>query len=131
MGRPLVELLLDSVILIDRFNKVPEARRYVTETRGKAAISVVTRAEVLTGFSASSRAVAARSLDRFPLLEVTKPVADLAASLRREHGWRLPDAFQAALAAHHDLKLVTRNTRDFSPQRHGFVVVPYTLGTEG
>ncbi len=125
-----MEFLLDSSILIDRFNKVPEARRYVSKTRGRAAISVVTRAEVLVGFSAAGQAVAARSLDRFPLLEITKPVADLTASLRREHGWKLPDAFQAALAQHHNLKLATRNTRDFSPERHGFVVVPYALERE-
>lgn len=82
---------------------------------------------MLVGFSTASRAVAARSLDRFPLLEVTKQIADLAAALRREHGWKLPDAFQAALAQHHDLELVTRNTRDFPPERHEFVVVPYAL----
>jgi predicted nucleic acid-binding protein len=120
-----VEFLLDSVILIDRFNKLPEARRYLAEVRGEATISVVTRAETLVGFDASSRAMAIRFLDLFPLLEITKPVADLAATLRREQGWRLPDAFQAALAQHHGLKLVTRNTRDFPPERHGFVVAPY------
>jgi predicted nucleic acid-binding protein len=130
MGRPVVELLLDSTILIDRFNKIPEAKKYLADTRGKAAISVVTRAEVLTGFDASLRAVAIRFLDYFPLLEIMKPIADLAANLRREHNWKLPDAFQAALANHHGLRLVTRNTRDFSPQRHDFVVVPYTLGSE-
>jgi predicted nucleic acid-binding protein len=61
MGRPVVELLLDSTILIDRFNKIPEAKKYLADTRGKAAISVVTRAEVLTGFDASLRAVAISS----------------------------------------------------------------------
>lgn len=74
--------------------------------------------------------MAVEFLDNLPLLVITRPVADLAASLRREHGWKLPDAFQAALAQHRGLKLVTRNTRDFSPQRHDFVVVPYTLGSE-
>ncbi len=64
-------------------------------------------------------------------LEISKAVGDLAASLRREYVWKLPDAFQAALAQHHDLKLVTRNTKDFPPARHEFVVVPYALETEG
>lgn len=126
-----MEFLLDSVVLIDRFNRVPEAKRYLAGIRGEAAISVVTRAEALVGFGASSRAMAVKFLDLFPLLEITKPVADLAATLRREHGWKLPDAFQAALARHHDLKLVTRNTKDFPPERYSFVVVPYVLETEG
>lgn len=70
-------------------------------------------------------------MEEFSLLEITKPVADLTAELRRNHGWKLPDAFQAALAQHHGLKLATRNTKDFAPERHDFVVAPYTLETEG
>ncbi|MGH6959369.1 MAG: PIN domain-containing protein, partial [Dongiaceae bacterium] len=66
-------------------------------------------------------------LDYFPTLPIDAPVADLAAQLRREHGWRLPDAFQAALARYHALQLATRNTRDFPPTRHPWVVVPYEL----
>lgn len=125
-----MEFLLDSTVLIDRFNRVPEARDYLAETRGRTAISVVTRAEVLVGFDATYLRIATRFLDYFPLLEIKKPVADLAAALRREHGWKLPDAFQVALAQHHDLKLVTRNTKDFPPRRHDFVVVPYELRAE-
>ena len=41
------------------------------------------------------------------------------------NGWKLPDAFQAALAQHHHLRFATRNIRDFLPERHAFVVVPY------
>jgi predicted nucleic acid-binding protein len=54
-------------------------------------------------------------------------VADLAARLRREHRWKMPDALQASLAHYHGLSLVTRNTRDFPPDRHPFVVVPYAF----
>ena len=53
-------------------------------------------------------------------------IADLAATLRRQHKWKLPDAFQAALAQTHKLKLATRNTKDF-PSRHDFVEIPYEL----
>jgi len=130
MGRPVVEFLLDSVILIDHFNDISEATAYLQEVEDKAAISVVTRAEVLTGFDADSREEK-ELLDEFPLLEITRPVADLAAVLRRDHRWKLPDAFQAALAQHHGLKLATRNTKDFPPARHEFVVVPYALEIEG
>src|SRR5262245_51383708 len=50
-GGPL-RLLLDSVILIDHFNGRPEATRYLASIAGEAALSVITRAEVLTGFDA-------------------------------------------------------------------------------
>ena len=111
------------------FSGISKATAYLAEAEGKAAISVVTRAEVLTGYDADAR-TEIELLNEFPLLEITRPIADLAASLRREHRWKLPDAFQAALAQHHDLKLVTRNTKDFSLERHGFVVVPYELEAE-
>ena len=95
--------------------------------REEASISVITRAEVLTGFDASDREQAIALLDHFPFLDITKPIADLAADLRREQGWKLPDAFQAALAQHYQLRFATRNTKDFPPERYDFVIVPYEL----
>ncbi|GIX27647.1 MAG: hypothetical protein KatS3mg123_1528 [Burkholderiales bacterium] len=56
-----------------------------------------------------------------------QPVADRAAELRRRHRWKLPDAFQVAIAQHHGLRLATRNVKDFPPGRWDFVLVPYTL----
>jgi predicted nucleic acid-binding protein len=50
-----------------------------------------------------------------------------AAELRKKYGWKLPDAFQAALAMHNHIKLSTRNTRDFDPIKHSFVEIPYEL----
>ena len=79
------------------------------------------------GFDPPEMGTALGLLDRFPTLIVDKPVADLAARLRREHRWKMPDALQAALARYHSLELVTRNTRDFPPDRHPFVVLPYVL----
>ncbi len=119
--------LLDSVVLIDHFNGVAEATEYLSGCAGDTAISVITRAEVLAGFDRPAARKAKRLLDAFPTLDIDQPVADLAAALRRQHGWKLPDAFQAALAQQHGLKLVTRNVRDFPPKRFGFVVVPYIL----
>lgn len=121
-----MRILLDSVILIDHFNGVSEATAYLSRTKAEAVISVVTRAEVLTGFDADAREET-ELLDEYPLLEITKPIADLAAHLRREHGWKLPDAFQAALAKRHELRLATRNTKDFPPETHEFVTAPYAL----
>jgi predicted nucleic acid-binding protein len=122
-----VSHLLDSVILIDHFNGVKAATACLQRLQWRSAVSVVTRAEVLAGFDSHEAPIAASLLDRFPTLDIDREIADLAARLRREGRWKMPDAFQAALAQRHGLRLVTRNTRDFSPHRHPFVEVPYTL----
>jgi predicted nucleic acid-binding protein len=122
-----MKLLLDSVIVIDHFNGIAAATDYLSRHQPEAAVSVITRAEVLTGFARAAARTASQFLDCFPTLAIDQGIADLAASLRRDHGWRLPDAFQAAIARHHGLKLVTRNRRDFPPRRHRFVIIPYAL----
>lgn len=119
--------LLDSTLLIDAINKVPEARAFLVAKHPACCISPVTRAEVLAGASATNQAPLSAWLSAFAYLALDPPVADLAATLRRERRWKLPDAFQAALALHHGLKLVTRNTKDFNPAKHPFVVVPYRV----
>lgn len=88
---------------------------------------MITRAEVLAGAQPRTLARLRRLLQLFPTLEISADIADRAAALRRKHHWKLPDAFQAALAKHHRLRLVTRDTRDFNPARHRFVVMPYAL----
>jgi len=123
-----VTVLLDSVILIDHFNGRAEATEYLRAEKGNAAISVITRAEVLAGFDEVGGLKAKALLDLFPVLEITKETADLAAVLRRRHRWKLPDAFQAALAQIHKLRLATRNTKDFPAERFAFVSVPYEIG---
>ncbi|HEX2642536.1 MAG TPA: PIN domain-containing protein [Thermoanaerobaculia bacterium] len=126
LGRRPLTYLLDSVILIDHFNGWQEATRFLQEHGGEAALSVITRAEVLAGFDPDGSVLATALLDRFPVLAMDLPIANLAARLRREHRWKMPDAVQAALAQYHSLTLVTRNTRDFPPERFPFVMVPYT-----
>jgi predicted nucleic acid-binding protein len=122
-----LEFLLDSVILIDHFNGIPQATAYLSAMKGRFAISVITRAEVLAGFDRQAAKMAVMLLNRFPTLIIDRPVADVAARLRREFRWKMPDALQAAVAKHNRLRLVTRNTRDFPPGRHNFVTVPYAL----
>ncbi|MGH7336844.1 MAG: PIN domain-containing protein, partial [Myxococcota bacterium] len=61
------------------------------------------------------------------LVPIDREVADSAARLRRTHGWRLPDALQAAAALHRALLLATRNTKHFPPDEFDFVRVPYAL----
>ena len=37
------------------------------------------------------------------------------------------DAFQAAIAQHHQIKRVIRDTKDFPIGQHDFVIVPYQI----
>jgi len=125
---PDVDRMLDSVILIDHLNGVSKATDYLRNLAPeRTAVSVITRAEILVGMEGSDIDEAKNLLDKFVLLSIDGPIADKAAELRRKYGWKLPDAFQAALAIQNNAKLVTRNTKDFDPNRHKFVEVPYVI----
>ena len=119
--------LLDSVILIDHFNSVEAATTFLGEHGSECAVSVITRAEVLAGFTLRTEPLARELLDVFPHLPITAEIADLAASLRRSERWKLPDALQAAVAVQHGLILVTRNSRDFKVGGTVDVVMPYRV----
>ncbi|MFQ6079555.1 MAG: PIN domain-containing protein [Thermodesulfobacteriota bacterium] len=123
-----LKALLDSVILIDHFNNVPEASQFILDLiPGETAISVITRAEILVGFESSKITLVKAFLDQYETLPIDKTAADEAADLRRTHGWKLPDALQAALATLHRLRFYTRNTKDFDPRKHPFVEIPYRI----
>ncbi|MEJ2589319.1 MAG: PIN domain-containing protein [Deltaproteobacteria bacterium] len=124
----MISRLLDSVILIDHLNGVDKATRFVLGLDPQeTAISVITRAEIWVGIAQPDLERVKALLDQFRNLAIDTPIADLGASLRKEHGWKLPDAFQAAVATYHHVKLVTRNTKDFDPRRHDFIEVPYVI----
>jgi len=134
--------LLDSCILIDHFNAIPQATTYLKTHPDECCISVITKAEVLIGFdNDKSFHQAEQLLSRFSLIELDANITDLVIQLRREQikkkatkqpnekviQWKLPDAIQAAIALHYNLKLVTRNTQDFDLNQHPFIEIPYTL----
>ncbi len=56
--------LLDSVILIDHFNEVPAATRFIERHADGVAISAITLAEVLAGFDDATAPLAVSLLDR-------------------------------------------------------------------
>jgi predicted nucleic acid-binding protein len=122
----MLERLLDSVILIDHFNNLSKATRFITSLDPeRTAISVITYAEILVGLNDEGLKWAKGLLNHYEILSIDPPIAEIAAELRRQFGWKLPDAFQAALPLHHHIKLCTRNTKDFDPKKHSFVEVPY------
>ena len=124
----MIERLLDSVILIDHLNSIAAATDYISGLNThETSISVITRAEILAGTDKTDETIVKSLLNQFSILNIDKQVADKAAELRRHHKWKLPDAFQAALAVHNKIKLVTRNTKDFNPKKHFFVEIPYSV----
>ncbi len=127
MGKRDLIYLLDSVILIDHLNGIPQARAFLERAGALSGISVITRAEVRAGLEAHDKEAGGRLLDAFATFPIDRAIADRAADLRSGQRWKLPDAFQAAIALEHGLTLVTRNTKDFDEQEHGFVHVPYRL----
>jgi predicted nucleic acid-binding protein len=124
----MLKRLLDSVIIIDHLNSVSQATEFLLALDPEqTAISVISYAEILTGLDEDGEKQAKPLLSSFEMLEISAAVAEKAAALRRQYGWKLPDAFQAAMAIIHDVKFCTRNTKDFNPQKHSFVEIPYIL----
>lgn len=121
-----MRFLLDSVILIDHLNGVDKAHHWLAQHYADSCLSVITRAEVLTGANESNLQSTQLLLDYFSTLPMVAEDADLAAQLRQQNRWKLPDAIQAAIAMRHNLFLVTRNTKDFSAKQ-AFVHTPYIL----
>lgn len=121
------KILLDTVILIDHLNGIPKAIRWVQSlVEGEALVSVVTRAEVLAGCKSEEEISVTRLfLSLFPCLGLDSATADIAGEVRRKSSIKLPDAFQAALAIQHNLKLATRNTKDFNNREYPFILIPY------
>ncbi len=120
-----LKFLLDSVIFIDHFNDFPPATDYIFKHHDEILISAITRAEALCGFSSADRVAPQQFLDFFTTLPLARDDADLAATLRREMHLKLADAFQAAVAQNYGCLLVTRNTKDFPPEKYPFGKVPY------
>ncbi len=120
--------LLDSVVLIDHLRGIEAATKWLGRLRdGEAVLSVITRAEVLSGGTEEEAVAASGLCDEFECLPLTRDDATSAAALRKKYGWKLPNAFQAAVALRFDLKLVTRDLRGFDGKKHPFVIIPYKL----
>lgn len=74
----MLERLLDSVILIDHFNNISEASAFIAALDpGKTAISVISYAEILVGFSDSEAARKAKALlGHYEILSLDASIAE-------------------------------------------------------
>jgi len=120
-----VKAVLDTNILIDFLRGLPQARAEM-DMYTLRAISVVTWIEVLVGAEPTALAKTLAFLEKFEVIPLDETVAMRAASIRRQHRVKLPDAIVWASADVGSLLLVTRNTKDF-PAGTPRVRHPYSL----
>jgi predicted nucleic acid-binding protein len=102
------DLLADTDIFIDHLRG---ARAFDPQDH-HVHYSVITRAELFAG--ATAPAAVNTLLGPFREIGVDQAVAERAGRIRRETGFRLPDALIAATAIEKGLALVTRNRKDFA-----------------
>jgi len=121
----MVGALFDINILIDYLNGIDQAKTELDKYPDKA-ISLITWMEVMVGTTPETEEAVRGFLSGFVSLPVNEAVSKLAVALRREHRIKLPDAIVWATAREDRRILVTRNTKDFSPDEPG-VRVPYQL----
>lgn len=117
--------LFDSNVLIDYLNGVAAARKELARYQ-RPAISMITWIEVLVGASPKSELATRGFLSAFERIEVTEPIGELAVSIRRETGLRVPDAIILATSRSENLLLVTRNSKDFPANSPG-IRIPYRI----
>ena len=107
----MADLLIDTDVFIDHLRGSAELKA----GRNRLHYSVVTRAELFAGTSASG--LSARRLAPFREIPVDRAIAERSGRIRRETGIRHPDALIAATALERGLTLTTRNRRDFATVR--------------
>ena len=109
-------MLLDSNIVIGYLNgetEIIKALNALKTDHQALFISSITIAEALSFSSVTSdkQLIIEQFLDGFIVIQPDKEIAKIAASLRREHGLDIPDAFIAATAMVHHIPLATRDKK--------------------
>ena len=103
----MANVLVDTDIFIDHLRGAQQ----LTPGKHRLSYSVVTRAELFAGTTATK--AVSQLLAPFRELAIDRAVAERAGRIRRDTGFRLPDALIAATALEHRMNLATRNDSDF------------------
>ncbi len=123
-------MLLDTDVLIDFLRGRPEAREFIANLPQKAAVSVVTVAELHVGVrEGGERQALDAMLATFRILLLDVGIAQQGGLLRRDygksHGVGLNDALIAATAQSHGLPLATLNHKHYPMLSAEQLVQPY------
>jgi len=126
-------ILIDTDILIDTSRRVNEAVLCLQQLEQQAtlSISVITEMELVIGCrNKKELQILERFLSRFEILDLDKQVSDLALKLlkqyRLSHGLLIADALIASTAIAFNIRLITKNQRDYRFIA-GLNVLPYPV----
>ena len=104
---------VDSDVLIDYFDGVAAAADEFSRY-SELLISRITWMEVLVGAAnADQQRIREAFMRTIGIIELDKPIAQLAVTIRKKHRLKLPDAIVWASARQSKAVLLTRNTKDF------------------
>lgn len=107
----------------------PAAEKFIDRTLNNSApaISVISEIELLCWKTPNEedQKVLQEFLSKVWVFEIEKEIKLKTAELRKSYKVKLPDAIIAATAQVYDLKLITRNAKDFSEIKNLVVINPF------
>ena len=121
-----MKAVFDTNILIDYLNGI-EAAKIELAHYSTRQISVISLIEVLVGATNAAEENAIRSfLGTFEILELSAEIASNAVAIRKQYRLKIPGAIVYATARTQGCLLVSRNTKDFNPDRPD-IRIPYQI----
>ena len=122
----MVRVLFDTNVLIDSLNGYSQAREVIKKYPDRA-ISVVTQIELLAGGKPVNEVHVRTLLSGFMILQTDPTIAEYAATIRREHKLKTPDAIIVASAKFTRRSIVTRDARITNAPHGVDCISPYLL----
>ena len=112
------QFLVDTDIMVDYLRGHPDAVKYIKTNADYIAISLITAAELYAGVNGDKEEKELEAfLDLFPVLTVTREIAQKAGRYKKEffksHNLGLADALIAASADYYHMNLKTLNRKHF------------------
>lgn len=107
--------LVDSNIIIYYLQGNKGVHDFLLENLSQCAISLISYYEVLNyDFGTEEERKVKLFLEQFEILNISKEIIDIALANRKRKKIKMADNFILATAQYYRLKIVTRNTKDFS-----------------
>lgn len=97
--------------------------------KGEIGLSVINQIELLSFHSLSPKdtLIIESFIKKCTVISLTRDIAKQTIQLRRLHRKKLPDSIIAATAVVHNLKVVSRNVKDFQNIKGLKIINPYTF----
>jgi predicted nucleic acid-binding protein len=121
----MVKVLFDTNILLDHLKGIPAAEKEIAHY-SDAAISIVTKIEVLVGVTQEIEDDVRAYLNSFHVIPLNESISERAIALRRTKKLKLADAIIFASAQESDRLFLTRDAKDFPVDNTG-IRIPYKL----